>query len=144
MLLKDIIIHWGFQNMSCQNYFRKISEALCQVSKISRRDSVTTTLNSKTGFRKPLAETQRTQRNCLRQAQAHIKKRINVIITNINAFFSRWLLAISHWLGLLAVEPKKFKSLSSKAKSLSLNQPLISNLEKRSKLLLLQLERLPL
>ena len=69
----------------------------------------------------PLAKTQRTQRNCLRQALVHIKKRINVIITNINAFFSCWL---------LAVEPKKFKSLSSKAKSLSLNQPSTSSLVK--------------
>ncbi len=39
-----------------------------------------------------------------------------------------WLLAIG--LGLLAVEPKKFKSLSSKAKSLSLNQPSTSSLVK--------------
>lgn len=53
-------------------------------------------------------------------------KKASMFPAKCNQTLTRFLLLA--W--LLAVEPKKFKSLSSKAKSLSINQPSTSSLEK--------------
>ena len=69
----------------------------------------------------PLAKTQRNAEELPSTGSGSYKKTRQCYSQTLTRF-----LAVG--LGLLAVEPKKFKSLSSKAKSLSFNQPSTSSL----------------